>query len=190
MATKAAPATATTYQLKVTIAGTKPPVWRRFRVPGKLTLGELHSILQIAFEWTDTHLHEFVIGKNRYGSTGGAFGDFDDEERLDEDKTRLEQALKATKKFRYIYDFGDDWIHEIAVEKAEPAKPEETGPVCLDGKRHGPPEDCGGPWGYSELLDAISDPTDERHTETVAWVGRDFDPEDFSVTALNRLLGA
>lgn len=191
MATKAAAAPALTYQFKVTLAGVKPPIWRRLRVPGKLTLGDLHSILQIAFDWTDSHLHEFFIGGRRYGAKDdGGFGDETDDEVLDEDKIRIQNACKKLKKLRYIYDFGDDWIHDIVIEKTEPAKPDETGPVCLDGKRHGPPEDCGGPWGYSELLQAISDPSDERHDETVEWLGDDFDAEDFSVDNLNRRFGA
>ncbi len=167
-----------TYQLKITLLGTRPPVWRRIRVPASLSLAGLHSVIQVAFGWTDSHLHEFGIDGERYG---------DGEDNIDESGVKLEQALDGVEKFDYTYDFGDDWAHEILVEKAEPG---ERQVVCLAGKRNGPPEDCGGAYGYTEVLKVLAGPKGPRYKETVEWLGSDFDPEAFSIAAINRFLGS
>jgi hypothetical protein len=78
--------------------------------------------------------------------------------------------------FRYTYDFGDGWDHKVTVEKVLPADSANTGPACNDGRRACPPEDCGGTWGYRELLEVLADP---RHPERQEWIGRPFDPEAF-----------
>jgi hypothetical protein len=80
---------------------------------------------------------------------------------------------------RYVYDFGDDWVHKVVVEKVLPADPRISYPVCVAGKRACPPEDCGGVWGYREFLAAISDPDHPEHEEMLEWVGGAFDPEEF-----------
>ena len=103
----------------------------------------------------------------------------------------LDKALgKRVKNFRYVYDFGDDWEHDVKVEKIEPATPEHLTPICLKGKRACPPEDCSGPWGYAELLEAIDNPTTERHKELLEWIGgpRAFNPEEFDLAFTNQSL--
>ena len=82
-------------------------------------------------------------------------------------------------KMRWDYDFGDGWQHDVVVEAIEPARSDVKHPVCLTGKRACPPEDCGGPWGYANLLAALRDPTHEDHEELTEWVGIEFDPENF-----------
>lgn len=97
-------------------------------------------------------------------------------------------APNARAKFVYVYDFGDSWDHQIVVEKVLPAEPGVRYPICTDGKRAGPPEDCGGVWGYAELLDIIQDPTHPEYEERMEWLGKGFDPEAFDLAAINSVL--
>jgi hypothetical protein len=152
-----------------------------------MSLGELHSVIQTVFGWTGSHLHEFEIGAKRYGEPE----ELDDPDIVAEGRVSLAAVLgKRTKRFLYTYDFGDDWRHEIVVEKVEPAGPGEDRAVCVAGKRQGPPEDCGGPWGYVDFLEAIGDPQHARHEELADWIGGEFDPEAFELEAINRNLAA
>ena len=176
---------ALTYELKVTIRGIRPLIWRRIRVPRCMSLLELHDVIQIVFGWTDTHLHEFVIGGAKYNLPD----EFDGIGAVDERKVTLAKVLgRGAKRFVYTYDFGDNWQHEIVVEKVVPAGPGEDRAVCLAGKRHRPPEDCGGPWGYARFLKAIREPSHEEHDSMLDWVGGSFDPEAFDLDAVNRSL--
>ena len=176
-----------TYQLKITIQGIRPPVWRRVRAPGWITLRQLHGVIQIVFGWTESHLHQFEIGATLYGEPD-AFAELGN---LDENRISLLEAVgERTKRFLYVYDFGDDWRHEVVIEKVEPAGPAEHRPVCVAGKRQGPPDDCGGPWGYEEFLQAIQDPNHEQHEDMLEWIGGGFDPEEFDLGMVNRSLAA
>ncbi len=177
------------YQIKVTLLGTSPPIWRRLLVPANLTLEQLHDVLQLAMGWEDCHMHDFRIGQKRFGAP-------DPDERLmgmpstaSERITRLSSVLgNAGAKAVYTYDFGDGWEHGIAVEKILPPEAGHAYPICVDGKRHGPPEDCGGVPGFHNLLEAIGNPEHDQHEEMRDWLGDDFDPEDFSVDEVNRRL--
>jgi hypothetical protein len=177
------------YQIKVTLLGTRPPIWRRLLVPAGLTLEQLHDVLQLAMGWQNCHLHEFRIGQKRFGPA-------DPNERLmgmsttfSESAARLSRVLgKVGAKAVYTYDFGDSWEHEITVEKALGPEPGHAYPVCIGGKRHGPPEDCGGVYGFYDLLESIGNPDHEQHAEMLDWLGEDFDPEAFSVEDVNRRL--
>ena len=137
------------YQLHIALRGIRPPVWRRVLVPGGFTLAKVHETIQIAFGWTDTHLHKFYIDGTAYGRPT----DFE-EDVLNEAKTTLVRT--RVERFTYVYDFGDDWVHDLTVEKVISGYCEE--PVCLAGRRHRPPEYCGGVSGYREFLRAIRDP--------------------------------
>ncbi len=163
------------HQLKVTIVGTKPPVWRRVVVPSNISLAELHEVVQAAFGWWGYHLHEFDIGGVRYG--------IDDDEGWeppeDERRARLDKLAASGLSFTYTYDFGDDWRHKIVVEKVVPADPSATYPACTGGRRARPPEDCGGVWGYERLLAVLADHADEEHASMLEWVGGAFDPDGF-----------
>src|SRR5262249_4936275 len=99
-------------------------------------------------------------------------------------------ANMGYKKFRYTYDFGDNWRHTIQVEKVLAPAAGERYPKCVKGKRACPPEDCGGVWGYAELLEALADPKHKRHEELKEWVGGEFDPEAFDIEAVNDELQA
>lgn len=172
------------YQLHIALRGIRPPVWRRVQVPGTLALSRLHNVIQTVFGWTDSHLHQFYID----GATYGKPLDFD-EAVLNEAKTTLAKAADASvKRFMYVYDFGDDWVHDVSVEKVFSGNSGSEVPVCLAGKRHRPPEDCGGVHGYREFLKAIRSPGHEEHESVLEWVGGSFDPEAFDLAFVNRAL--
>src|ERR1700682_3104205 len=116
-------------------------IWRRVQAPGTLSLAACHDVIQTVFGWTDTHFHQFVIA----GRTHGQPDDFD-EAVEDESGVSLAQAAGTrTKRFLYVYDFGDNWEHDVAVEKIVAGNSGSERPLCLGGKRPRPPEDCGGP---------------------------------------------
>jgi hypothetical protein len=177
------------YQINVTLLGASPSIWRRLLVPANLSLADLHDVLQLAMEWQDCHLHDFRIGPTRFGKP-------DRDEKLlemprtgDESTARLSRVLgRVGAKAVYTYDFGDGWEHSIVVEKVLPPDAEHAYPTCVDGKRHGPPEDCGGVPGFCNLLEALGDPEHDQYDEMRDWLGDDFDPEAFSVDEINRRL--
>jgi hypothetical protein len=173
------------YQLKVTLGDVKPPIWRRIQVTGDITLFTLHEILQTVMDWTDSHLHEFEIRGESYG----------DREIMEEDNILDEYGETLSglindeqEEFVYRYDLGDCWDHEILVEKIFPAKKGVRYPVCLEGKRATPPEDCGGAPGYEELLRILGDPAHPEHDRLFAWLPGDLDPEKFDVEEANKRL--
>ncbi len=188
MARTSVPATRTDtniIRLKVTLRGVKPPVWRRLLMPGTMTLGQLHTAIQSAMGWHDSHLHVFDIG-------GEAFGDRRSvDDVADERRPTLNGLLKASVvRFGYTYDFGDNWEHTIAFEKSESAVEGESCPVCIAGKRNCRPEDCGGVWGYQQLLGILADPRHPDHADQLEWIGEAFDPNAFNRERANLALAA
>lgn len=173
------------YQLKVTLKGARPPIWRRIQVPSNITLGKLHHIIQLAMGWYDCHMHEFEVQGQSYGQPLPDYGlDIKNETRI-----RLNQFVTHEKfKFFYIYDMGDGWEHEILVEKMLEPDSDTRYPVCIKGKRACPPEDCGGVWGYADFLEAIGDPQHAEHQELLEWVGGEFDAEAFDLAEVNQQL--
>ncbi len=173
------------YQIKVTLKGSKPPIWRRMQVTSATTLAQLHRILQRVMGWEGYHLYQFVVGGMEYGDPRML------EEREGEDARRVTLAslVRGEKaKFLYEYDFGDSWDHELLIEKVLPCEAGKYYPVCLTGKRACPPEDCGGIWGYASFLDAIQDPQHPEHEAMLEWVGGEFDPDAFDLDEVNREL--
>lgn len=172
------------YQFKITLKGTKPPIWRRIQVPETYTFWDLHVAIQDAMGWEDYHLHEFVFTlpimniKVRIGIP--MEDDFDETILPDWDQKIADYFSSETPKAEYTYDFGDGWQHDIILEKILPREGGVIYPRCVDGKRACPPEDCGGIGGYAEFLEAIGDPANERHEDMLDWVGGSFDPEDFN----------
>jgi hypothetical protein len=173
------------YQLKVALKGSKPPIWRRIQVPGDINLRRLHLVIQEAMGWYNSHLWQFTVGGTDYGDK-----EWDEwGEMADASKARLQQLVRSEKaRFEYLYDFGDSWEHVILVEKILPPEPATRYPLCVTGKRACPPEDCGGIWGYEELLETIQNPDDPEYEEMMAWLGGEFDPEEFDLEAVNRAL--
>jgi hypothetical protein len=134
--------------------------------------------------WEDDHLHEFVIDKQRYGVPERGFSDNLKNER----NTVLEKVVRPRGKLIYEYDFGDSWLHTLKIEKILPAEKNQRYPVCLAGACACPPEDCGGPNGYANLLEAINDPAHEDHQDLLDWIGDDFDAAAFDLDKINKIL--
>ena|SRR2546421_4046800 len=173
------------HQLKVTLVGSRPPVWRRIQVASSVLLGELHHTLQSAMGWENYHLHVFEVNGVQYGEPHpDDWHPVRNEARI----TLKGVAPRAGDGFMYTYDFGDNWEHRVLVEKILPAEPGKTCPLCLAGKRACPPEDCGGVWGYQELLVALADPQHPDHDQYREWVPEDFDPESFDPTVATMLM--
>jgi hypothetical protein len=171
------------HQLKVTLKGLEPPIWRRIQVPSDITMDGLHVVLQIAMGWEFDHLHQFVVGRQYIGDASLL------DEVQDETTTRLREiAPRKRSKFRYEYDFGDGWEHDIVVEAIQPPEPGAAYPVCLAGERACPPEDCGGVWGYADLLEIMADPKHEAYEEMLEWLGAPLDPEKFDLDKVNKKL--
>jgi len=173
------------YQLKVTLKGARPPIWRRFQVKGGARLDKLHLFLQVIMGWSNYHLYQFTIDGVAYGEP---HPDYEDDME-DAAKVRLSDLAPGEGfKFDYMYDFGDSWEHRILVEKILPPQEGVHYPVCLAGKRACPPEDCGGVWGYEELLETIRDPEHEQYDEMMDWLGGEFNPEAFDLNEVNERL--
>jgi hypothetical protein len=138
------------YQLKITLEGVRPPIWRQVLVPGSIRLDAFHTVIQIAMGWTDSHLHEFVKSGNKW-----TLLDLEEDaysKKLDERAFRLHELLvRVGDRLQYVYDFGDDWKHKVVLEKILPEDGSPKRPICVGGKRTGPPEDCGGIYGFVEL---------------------------------------
>lgn len=175
----------TVHRLKITLRGSKPPIWRRLEVPSGITLAELHEVIQRAFGWESAHLWTFETGAGDYGLPDPELGHRDAAART---------LAEAGDRIRYTYDFGDNWEHDIRVERVEPAEPDVGYPRCLTGRRAGPPEDCGGIWGYDALREILADPAHPEHDDRVEWLGlgspHDFDPAAFDLDEVNRALAA
>jgi Plasmid pRiA4b ORF-3-like protein len=171
------------YAIKVTLLGTSPPVWRRILVPRDITLGNLHRTLQTVMGWTNCHLHQF--GRQRQRMT-------DPRSRVvtkaaDENRTKLGELIWTVgARLLYEYDFGDGWQHELLLEEVLFGE-ESFQQICVAGKRCCPPEDCGGPQGFAEVLKAVQDANHPNHEEALEWLG-DFVPESFSADKINRRL--
>lgn len=171
----AASRTGDVFQLKVTLRGTTPAVWRRVLVDGSSTLDRLHDVIQAAFGWWGYHLHDFEIDGTTYGVADPDWG----LATTDESGVRLDSVAGAGSRFLYRYDFGDDWRHDVVVEKVVPDDGTITVPACVDGRRACPPEDCGGTSGFARMLEILADPSHPEHLEQSEWVGRDYDPAAF-----------
>lgn len=171
------------FQMTVTLKGIRRPIWRRVQVAGGIRLSDFHDAIQTAFGWTDSHLHEFCIGGRTYGQPDDFDVDIENESAI-----TLARAVGTVRRFLYVYDFGDDWQHDVVVEKIVHGNSASERPLCLGGRRHRPPEDCGGPRGYKDFLAAIQDPAHEEHEAMLEWVGGSFDPEAFDIAGVNRAL--
>ncbi|MCU0586525.1 MAG: plasmid pRiA4b ORF-3 family protein [Syntrophobacteraceae bacterium] len=170
------------HQMKISLKGAKPPIWRRVLVPGELTLGQLHDVIQAAMGWDGGHLHMFKVWGLEYGVPNPDWEmDVEDEDRVTLDRLQF----KEKSRFLYLYDFGDDWAHDILVEKILPREDGKHYPICIKGSRACPPEDVGGVWGYASFLETIRDPKHPEHEDLLEWAGGEFDSEAFDLDAVN-----
>jgi len=181
--------------VRLDLMNTKPPIWRRLRLASDLTLEELHTIIQVTMGWMNMHLHSFdswipnsgkevkVHLTTRYleseGEGEGLLGEWD---------VAVSQFLKNTgDRLSYTYDFGDDWRHQIRLEKVEPWVTGSPQAECIAGKRACPPEDCGGPWNFQDFLDGAKRwvRTNPAPDDEWGWLQKEFDPEEFDLSAVN-----
>lgn len=168
--------------LRITLQHVEPPVWRPIHAPAWLSLAELHEVLQLAFGWKNCHLHDFYSGGIRFGLGN----DEEPELIVDERAAPLGAVAQVGGELLYHYDFGDDWEHRIVVESVIANSSDVV--VCVGGARACPPEDCGGPPGYENLLRVLANPKDPEHASMKRWVGPRFHPERFEPVALNKRL--
>lgn len=171
------------YQIHIELAGLQPPVFRDVIVPNTISLDRLHDVIQIVMGWEDAHLHMFSIDGKTYTENPEM-----PEDGAEEADVILGTLVnKAGMKFSYTYDFGDDWLHTLTVQKILPKLPEELNlPVsCINGSRCCPPEDIGGPPGYELFLDVLANKKHPEYKHFVEWMGAtddgkiDFDPDEF-----------
>ena len=175
-------------QLRVSLDGIRPQIWRRIVVPHTISLVALHEVFQIALGWTNSHLHSFAA----YGIECRLVIDDPDgllEGEVDEDGATLDLMFhKSKEKFAYIYDYGDSWEHTVVIERTLPFYAAPMAPICLDGANAMPPEDCGGVGCYRELRKILKNPKHPEYADYRRWAGKRFDPLAFDIDAVNKRL--
>ena len=177
------------YQVQITLKGSKPRIWRRLLVPSDTLLSDFHMIIQTAMGWTNSHLHQFVKDQTYYTVKMEDDTYWNDYDNIDYKGLKISDLLsKGKENMIYEYDFGDGWEHKIVLEKILPFDEKIKYPVCTAGKMNCPPEDCGGIWGYYNMLEVLQNPEDEEYEDYREWLGDDFDPEYFDKDRINRLL--
>ena len=173
------------YELKVSLRGSRPLIWRRFQVLNDVTLFRLHSILQIVMGWTDSHLHQFLAGHIYYGKPDPEYGaDHEDDRRT----LLCRVLLKSRDAMVYEYDFGDGWEHIVVLERIVQSVPGTQYPVILAAEGACPPEDVGGIGGYYQFLQTMANPHHPEHREMMAWWGGPFDQKLYDIQARNEVL--
>ena len=177
------------YELKIVLLNTDPEVWRTIRVPRDIILENLHYVIQRAMGWEDEHLHEFSIGKKRYSQPSPNMLGLS-KPPVNESIVRLNGVAKPNATFRYQYDFGDCWVHEIKIEREVLSESSQRLAICTGGGNACPPEGCGGAYGYRSMLSILSDPQHEEYGERKDWLGDEFDPLRFDLAKANALLGS
>ncbi len=183
------------YQFKISLNDVHLPIWRRVLLPSTATFKDLHKVIQVAFGWRNSHMHQFVIGGentdhmyivSKETEDHLDIGNSPTELRMAEETTILADVIpKMAKKLAYEYDFGDNWQHTIVLEKTLPYKSEQSYPACIDGENACPPEDCGGAPGYENLCKILGDSKNQEHKEMLKWLGimkaSEFDPHAFDL---------
>ncbi len=172
------------YQLKITINGITPPIWRRLLVSENITLYKLHHIIQETFGWTNSHLYFFGDIDSKIGDPGL----WDDKETTPDNLVKIRDVLvKENPTLIYTYDMGEDWVHTIELEQVHPTM--KTQRKCIGGERRCPPEDCGGIRGYYQLLEILKKPGTKEYKEFEVWLDGKTDPEFIDIRMINAHLG-
>ncbi|MEM6772030.1 MAG: plasmid pRiA4b ORF-3 family protein, partial [Bacteroidota bacterium] len=163
-------------QLRINIIDSKPEIYRTLVVPDDTLLPDLHGMLQVAFDWEEAHLYEFIHAGQRY-LTGETLNELPAQ---DARKVRIGELLTTVgEEMIYRYDFGDDWQHRIVLEATPPVDDEILYPRCIAGARRGPAEDSGGIHHYQHILTVLQNPEHEQYSEFRVWLPEDFDPDEF-----------
>ncbi|MFB9985534.1 plasmid pRiA4b ORF-3 family protein [Mesorhizobium newzealandense] len=176
-------------QIRIELAGIEPAVWRRVVVPWNWHLGQLHLVIQAAFNWWNYHLHEFRVGGLSYGDPE-QLGEMEYEggsRSFDENEVRLlDFEHHPGLSFIYLYDFGDHWEHLVTIEKFLTLDPIPRTAACIDGAHARPPEDVGGIGGFENFLAIMADREDPEHRDMRRWCGGHFDPQWFDLTVADK----
>ena len=184
------------YYLRVILENSKPVIWRDILVPSDLSLEALHYVIQTVMGWENSHAHQFIAEKVIY-SNDTERNNVDDEYGL-LDTEELEKQNCNEKKYTvgnlltkegasivYEYDLGDSWTHQVELRKILPVDANVRQPRCIKGEKACPPEDCGGIWGYTDMLESLQNTED---THILTWFGENFNPTDFDIEAINKTL--
>lgn len=158
-----------------------PIIWRRVQVPANITLGRLHRVIQAAMGWTDSHLHEFIVGDVHVGIPDDDVLPYPIQPEV---RVKPDTALLGRRHFDYLYDFGDNWEHTLRIEKTLPAAPL-AHPICIAGENACPPEDVGCAPGYEDFLRIIQKSNDPEHEDMLEWWGGPLDPAAFNINLVN-----
>lgn len=173
------------YQFKISLKGSKPIISRTILVESNRTFYEFHHIIQIAMGWINYHLFQFMAKGNCISDPSMV----DYKDIIDSKEIRLNEIFtEEGEKIEYEYDFGDGWKHIIKLEKIVLIKLNNIYPVCIRGKRRCPPEDCGGIWGYQNLIEVMGNKKHPDYKEMKEWLGGEFDPEEFNIEEINEEL--
>jgi hypothetical protein len=171
------------YQFRIRLEDIEPDIWRVIQVPETYSFWDLHIAIQDAMGWHDYHLHEFILINSLSGKKSRI--GIPPEEILDDETIPGWKEMIAdyfsmeNKSAIYIYDFGDNWQHNVTLEEILPEEEKQDYPRCIDGQRACPPEDCGSIPGYEDILEILDNPDDEEYEETLEWLGGEYDPEHF-----------
>jgi hypothetical protein len=172
------------FQLRIAVEDIDPPIWRRLLVPGAIRPSKLQLMIRAAFCWWDNHLHDFLVEGARYGTQSDDYP----EAELDEKMVTVIEVVQGLRHFGYEYDFGDSWGHELVVENFWRMPVGLNFGVCVDGQNACPPEDVGGPPGYTRFLEAVRDPDHKEQERYHTWVGGSFDPSELDLALANARL--
>ncbi len=178
-------------QLKISLAHSKPLIWRQILIHKDITFFELHHILQIVMGWSNSHLYEFNL-------EGYRIGEVDEEEKnnrysssevFSSTTIKISELVTQPKdSINYLYDFGDDWKHQIKVEKFHGIDTVLNYPICINGQMNCPPEDCGGIDLFYHCIDVLKDKKHPDHQEVTRWFTKKYNPEQFDKEKINRKL--
>jgi len=172
-------------EMRISLDGIEPEIWRKFIVDSSIFLDDFHDIIQVVMGWENSHLYAFYINGVEFMPADDDF----EKEAEDTKGVKLSKLnLEKKSKIRYIYDFGDSWEHTIKIIKIYKPEEELMTPICIDGARNCPPEDCGSIPGYEDILTALEKPTTKAAKELIEWLGDDYDPEEFDINAINKRL--
>lgn len=179
------------YQIQIALRGFKPKIWRRLLIPSDMLLFDFHKVIQTSMGWNNSHLHHFF--KNGHFYSIKIKDDFlwDDRDTIDYKRKKIRVSdllMKEKESMIYEYDFGDSWEHDIILEKILPADSAIGYPICVKGKMRCPPEDCGGVWGYADMLEILDQPDHDEYEDIIEWLEEGFDPMHFNKDEVNSLL--
>jgi hypothetical protein len=178
------------YLLHISITFSDPLIWRRVQVPGTFTLAQLHDIIQLSMGWSDSYVHQFLVGKISYEPT--MKNNIPREStRFDERKYKLHTLEEGMRfMFTYLYDAGEGWEHEIRLEEVVPPTRQLRHPILLSGEMACPPETVGDIHEYHQLLSALDLPDNKGSASLYKLTGRpDFDPHYFDLEAAKKRVG-